>query len=59
MEHDWSGTRFKIAIAGLRKYRPDVVYFQESTIRYAEGIYNQAQAIGQAASPNSVPSAPW
>src|SRR5579872_3116684 len=54
LEHNWFGARFRIVVAGLRKYRPDVVCLQESTVRYADGIYNQAQAIGDAADLNSV-----
>lgn len=59
LEHDWFGTRFDIVVAGLRKYRPDVVCFQESTVRYGDGIYNQAQAIAEAAGFNSVAFAPY
>lgn len=59
LEHDWFGTRSKVVIAGLRKYRPDVVCFQKSTICYTEGIYHQAQAIGQAAGLDSVAFAPY
>ncbi len=59
LEHDWFGTRFNIVVAGLRKYRPDVVCLQESTVRYGDGIYNQAQAIGEAAGFNSVAFAPY
>jgi hypothetical protein len=47
LEHDWFVTCFGIVVAGLRKYRPDIVCFQESTVRYAGRIYNQAQAIGE------------
>lgn len=59
LEHDWFGARFRIVVAGVRKYRPGVVCFQECTVRYADGIYNQAQAIGEAADLNSVAFAPY
>ena len=59
LENDWFKKRSKIVAAGLRKYRPDVVCLQESTIRYANGIYNQAQAIGEAAGLNSVAFSPY
>jgi endonuclease/exonuclease/phosphatase family metal-dependent hydrolase len=59
LEHDWFGRRFRTVVAGLRKYRPNVVCFQECTVRYAGGIYNQAQAIGEAADLNSVAFVPY
>jgi endonuclease/exonuclease/phosphatase family metal-dependent hydrolase len=59
LEHDWFGTRFEVVTAGLRKYRPDIVCFQESTVCYSSGIYNQAQAIGEAAGLDSVAFTPY
>lgn len=46
LEHDWFKKRIKVVIKGLRKTRPDVVCFQECTIRYAGAVYNQALEIG-------------
>lgn len=59
LEHDWFGARFRVVVEGLRKYRPDVVCLQESTVCYADRIYNQAQAVGEAAGLNSVAFAPY
>lgn len=59
LENHWFEKRFRVVIAGLRKYRPDIVCFQESTVRYSGGIYNQAQAIGEATGLNSVAFSPY
>jgi endonuclease/exonuclease/phosphatase family metal-dependent hydrolase len=59
LEHDWFRSRFGLVVAGLRKHQPDVVCFQESTICYADRIYNQAQLISDAAGLNSVGFAPY
>ncbi len=59
LENDWFKKRSQVVIAGLRRYRPDVVCFQESTIRYSDSIYNQAQAIGEAAGLPTVAFSPY
>jgi class 3 adenylate cyclase len=59
LKHDWFGKRFKIVSRGLEQYRPDVVCLQETTIRYAGDIYNQAQDVAQAAGFHSVAFAPY
>jgi len=46
---DWFEARFNTLVEGLRPLNPDLVCFQETTIRNSRGIvYDQARSVGEA-----------
>lgn len=59
LRFDWFGSRFEAVCRGLRRLRPDVACFQETTLRRGEGQYNQAAAIGEAVDMPYVAFAPY
>jgi endonuclease/exonuclease/phosphatase family metal-dependent hydrolase len=45
MEYDWLGARGRTLVNELDQWKPDVVCFQETTIRQETPLYNQARKI--------------
>jgi len=48
MGKNWREKREALVLDGLARLKPDVVCFQEATVRYEPVLYDQAQAIGEA-----------
>lgn len=44
--HGWFEERGEAVVRGLRELTPDVVCFQETTVRYEQVLYDQAAVIG-------------
>lgn len=55
----WFEERFDALVRGLEELEPDVVCFQEATVRKGAASYNQAEAVGQALALPSVAFAPY
>lgn len=58
-KYDWFEAREQAVIAGLKRLEPDLVFFQEATVRSHSERYNQAARIGEAIGLNVSAFAPY
>lgn len=57
--NDWFEVRAKAAAAGLRKFRPDIVCLQESTIHHGITLHDQAKDLADAVGLTAVAFNPY